>query len=88
MAPKTNPLDRATVADWRAWITANAKWLIVVAGLFGYNVLQPEPELPPVVAQPDVAFTAMEFQQLITGFQTACQTEVDKWRPKKRSGRK
>lgn len=91
MSAKSNPLDRATVADWRAWITANAKWLIVVAGLFGYNVLQPDPELPPIIPQKEVQFTSEEFTQLVSGMQLACGLELEKittkkatkWRQKK-----
>ena len=80
---KSNPLDRATLGDITEWAKRNWHMLIVIGGLFGYNVTRPEPELPPVVKAPDVAFTAVEFSQLIAGMQTACTTEVNKWRKRK-----
>lgn len=81
---KQNPLDRATLPNWLEFGKKNWGYIALIGSFLGYNVMQPKPELPPVVKAPDVAFTAMEFQQLITGFQTSCQTEVDKWRPKKK----
>jgi hypothetical protein len=73
LVAKSASVDNLRLGDIIAWLKSNWAAVAVALGALGFNVAKPAP------VQPDVQFTAAEFSQLIAGFNSACQTEVNKW---------